>query len=256
VFKVKNAVVLAGGKGIRLQALAEDVPKPMMIVGGKPILEHVVTMLKRLGFEKVFIVVGYKKELIQQYFGSGEKFGLKITYLENTFIDDKIKCGLSDAVLLLEGRIFEPFLTILGDEIYIDTKHGGMIREFEDRPESCECMVAVSKTDDVEAIKKNYTVDIDTHWRVVDLVEKPEKPFNNLIGCGTYIFKPSIFPYIRMTKVSARSGRKELADTMKAMVKDGKTVKAFTIGGKYVNINYPQDLIKAENYLREQKNGK
>lgn len=220
----------------------------MIPVGGKPILEHVVTMLKGLGFEKVYIIVGYKKELIQQHFGSGEKFGLSITYLENKFIDSKVKCGLSDAVLLLEDIINEPFLTILGDEIYVNTKHAEMLKSYE-IGDSPECMIAVNATEDLESIKKNYTVKVDGNWNVLDLVEKPEKPFNNLIGCGTYIFKPSVFEYIKKTAVSEKSCRKELADTMKMMVKDGKTVRAFPLEGSYLNINYKQDLDTAERLL-------
>ena len=246
---MKSAVVLAGGKWIRLQALAEDLPKPMIRVGGKPILEHVMAMLKRLGFEKVYVVVGYKKELIQEYFGNGEKSGLSITYLENKFIDSKVKCGLSDAVLLLEGVLNEPFLTILGDEIYVNTKHADMVSSFE--AGGCECMLAVNAAEDTGSIKKNYSVKLDDKRNVLDLVEKPDAPFNNLIGCGTYIFKPSVFDYIRNTNVSERSGRKELADTMKLMVRDGKTVKAFSLEGKYLNINYPEDIEAAENLLKQ-----
>jgi len=248
--KMKNAVVLAGGKGIRIQALAEDLPKPMIPVGGKPILEHVITMLKRLDFEKVYIVVGYKKELIQAHFGSGSTFGLDITYLENKFIDNKVKCGLSDAVLLLEGVINEPFMTILGDEIYINTRHAEMLKSFEGSDNSCECMFAVTKVKDPAAIKKNYSVKVDGMMNVLDLEEKPETPFNDLLGCGTYLFKPSVFEYIKKTPVSERSCRKELADTMKLMVSGKKIVKAFDIGGKYLNINFPEDIVTAKTYMQ------
>ena len=247
---MKNAVVLAGGKGIRLQPLNEDLPKPMIPVGGKPILEHIVTMLKRLGFGKIYIVVGYKKELIQEHFGNGGKFGLSITYLENKFIDNKVKCGLSDAVLLLEGVINEPFMTILGDEIYVNTRHAEMLKMFEGAGSACECMLAVNTAQDPGSIKKNYTVKVDGQWNVTDLVEKPEIPFNNFIGCGTYLFRQSVFEYIKKTRVSEKSCRKELADTMKLMVADGKTVKAFPIEGKYLNINYKEDLAAAEELLK------
>lgn len=248
--KMKKAVILAGGKGLRLSQSNADLPKPMIPVAGKPILEYIVAMIKKLGFEDAYIVVGHKKELIREYFGDGSKFGLKIEYLENKFIDNKVKCGLSDAVLLLEGVIKEPFLTILGDEIYAGTRHEEMIAAFEGSAGACECMVAVHETKDLESIKKNYSVQLDADWNVLDLVEKPEKPFNSLIGCGTYIFRPSVFEYIRNTKVSERSGRKELADTMKAMVNEGRKVKAFSIEGSYLNVNYPQDLAEAERYLK------
>jgi glucose-1-phosphate thymidylyltransferase len=145
-------------------------------------------------------------------------------------------------------------LTILGDEIYVDTKHSEMIRSFEGG--GSECMIGVCETSDIEAVKKNYSVKTDKDGKVLDLVEKPQEPFNNLIGCGTYMFRPSVFEYIRKTPVSERSCRKELADTMKMMVKDGRVVKAFTLGGGYLNINYQQDLETAERMLGGKKGNK
>ena len=115
---MEKAVILAGGKGLRFGANSEDVPKPMSIVCGKPILHYIVTMLKSLGFKKLYIIVGYKKEIVIDNFGSGRQFGLEIEYVDNSNINHAKKSGLSDAVLLMKGVINEPFMTILGDEIY------------------------------------------------------------------------------------------------------------------------------------------
>lgn len=243
---MNKALVLAGGKGLRLYSGAEELPKPMVLVNGRPILEYVVLMLKELEFQKIYIVVGYKKELIIDHFGNGKKLGLEINYLENPNIDHPQKSGLSDAVLLGKSIFKEPFMTILGDEIYVGTKHKEMI---ESSPE-CEAMIAVYETKNIEEVKKNYSVKIDANWNVLDLEEKPKNPWNNLVGCGTYLFRPSVFKYIEDTPFSPRSGRKEIADTLKMMVVDRKIVKAFSIGGRYLNINYQEDLVLAEKILQ------
>jgi bifunctional UDP-N-acetylglucosamine pyrophosphorylase/glucosamine-1-phosphate N-acetyltransferase len=254
---MKTAVVLAGGKGLRLYSNAKALPnlkecgnkpKPMICINNKPIMEYIILKLKELNFKTIYIVVGYQKELIMEYFGCSKKYGFNIEYIENKYINDPRRSGLSEAVLLVKDFIDECFMTILGDEVYVNTKHKEMIGSFE-KDEKCECMIAVYETENKDDVKKNYSVKIDKNWHVLDLEEKPKEPWNNLVGCGTYLFRPSIFSYIEKTKPSIRSDRKELADTLKLITQDRKILKAFNIGGKYLNINYLEDLSYAEKLL-------
>lgn len=245
---MKTAVILAGGRGIRLLPSTEELPKPMIRINNKPIMEYVIALIKKLGFEKIYIIVGYKQELIRNYFSDGNEFGIKIEYIENIFLNDKTRSGLSDAILLLEGMINEQFMVILGDEIYVKTKHKEMLTAFK-KDNSCECMFGVIETDDEAVIKKNYSVNVDKHYNVIDLEEKPVKPFNKIAGCGTYLFRPSIFKYIKETTISQKTGRKELADTMKMIIKDNKIVKAFSLEGIYLNINFQEDLLFAQKII-------
>lgn len=243
-----KAVILAGGRGVRFGTMSEDLPKPMAVIEGKPILHYIVSMLKKMGLKRLYIIVGYKKETIMNHFGDGRDYGMKIDYLDNSGINDPKKNGLSDAVLLVKDIMDAPFLTILGDEIYAGTKHAEMLAAFENDP-SCESMIAVHKTPNPEEVKKNYAVKLAGNWVITDLEEKPKSPWNDLIGCGTYFFRPSIFGYIERTPVSQRSGRKELADTLKCIINDKKTVKAYEIGGKYLNINFAEDMITARKII-------
>jgi UDP-N-acetylglucosamine diphosphorylase / glucose-1-phosphate thymidylyltransferase / UDP-N-acetylgalactosamine diphosphorylase / glucosamine-1-phosphate N-acetyltransferase / galactosamine-1-phosphate N-acetyltransferase len=247
---VEKAVILAGGKGVRLGSMAENMPKPMAVIQGKPILHYIISMVRDMGMKQLYVVVGYKKEMLIDYFKDGKEYGIKIEYIDNSGIDDKKKSGLSDAVLLLKDSIKEPFMTILGDEIYAGTAHKAMLAEFEKR--GSEAAIAVHRTPYVEEVKKNYAVRIDEKWNILDLEEKPQKPWNDLIGCGTYMFNPSIFGYIKKTPVSERSGRKELADTLKCMINDGKIVKAYDLGGKYLNINFAEDIETANKIIGDQ----
>lgn len=246
---MKTAVILAGGKGLRLYSNAEGIPKPMVLVNNKPIMEYNISMLKKLKFETVYVIVGYKKECIMDYFKNGEEFGLALDYIENTYIDDPKRNGLGDALLLVKDIIRdEPFMTILGDEIYVNTRHMEMIDSFE-RDRGYESIIAIYRTENIDDVKRNYSVKVDDNWRILDVEEKPAQPWNNLVGCGTYLFRPSIFGYLKKTGISHRTGRRELADTLKLIVEDKKIVRAFDIGGRYVNITYPEDLNYAKKIL-------
>ncbi|MBN1622351.1 MAG: nucleotidyltransferase family protein [Endomicrobiales bacterium] len=243
-----TAVILAGGKGIRFGANSEDVPKPMSLVAGKPILHYIITMLKSMDVTNLYVIVAYKKHILMDYFKTGKDYGVNIQYRENLNINSTKKSGLSDAVLLMKDELHSPFITILGDEIYSGTRHIEMKKRFESHKDY-DAMIAVHKTANIEEVKKNYSVKLDENNLVLDLEEKPQVPWNDLIGCGTYFFKESIFEYIQKTPYSKKSGRRELAESMKMMLQDGKKIHAFEIGGKYLNINYTEDMITAENIL-------
>lgn len=245
---MKTAVILAGGKGLRLYPDSEGTAKPMVTINDKPIMEYIILMLQKLTYETLYIIVGYKKEAIMDYFKEGRRYGLDIRYIENRDIDDPKKNGLSDALLLARGIINEPFMTILGDEIYANTRHREMVSLFEGS-QRYEAMIAVYRTENIEEVNKNYSVKVDNDLTVLDLEEKPLNPWNNLVGCGTYLFRPSIFGYIEKTKISGRTGRRELADSLKLIVEDGKILRAFDIGGRYINITYPEDLSYARKLL-------
>ena len=112
---MKTAVILAGGKGLRLYPDNEGAAKPMVItVNGRPILEYIIFMLQRLGFETLYVIVGYKKKLLWITLGKAADTGLDIHYIENSHIDDPRKNGLSDALCLSKTLSDEPFMTILG----------------------------------------------------------------------------------------------------------------------------------------------
>lgn len=245
---MKTAVILAGGKGLRLHPGSEGPAKPMVIVNGKPILEYIILMLQRLGFRALHIIVGYKKEAIMDYFKGGRGYGMDIDYIENKNIEDPKRNGLSDALLLVKDIINEPFMTILGDEIYADTRHKEMLDLFEGG-QTYEAMIAVYRAKNIEEVKKNYSVKVDNDLVVLDLEEKPLNPWNDLVGCGTYLFRPSIFGYIEKTEISPRTSRRELADSLKLIVEDGKMLKAFDIKGRYLNITYPADLDYAKKIM-------
>lgn len=107
-----KAVIMAGGKGTRLQSVAKDIPKPMFPIGDKPILEYQIESLKRSGITEIIIIVGYLGDVIKDFFSDGSSFGVNIEY-----ITEDIPLGTAGALYFLRGKISEDFFLIFGDLI-------------------------------------------------------------------------------------------------------------------------------------------
>jgi len=109
---MKQAVILAGGRGTRLQALLGDLPKPMVPIGGKPLLEHLLDLCRRHGYAEVLLLVGYRAECIQAHCGDGSRWGLRVSYEV-----EREPRGTAGAVLAAMPRLAERFLVLYGDEL-------------------------------------------------------------------------------------------------------------------------------------------
>ena len=105
-------VIMAGGLGTRLGELTKDVPKPMLMAGQKPMLEHIIEMFDSHGFTKFILSVNYKSEVIRNHFKNGQEFGVEIEYLEETK-----RLGTGGALSLMDPDIHEPFFVTNGDVI-------------------------------------------------------------------------------------------------------------------------------------------
>ena len=108
--KFNKVVIIAGGRGMRLRPLTKNIPKPMLKVGNKPILQTIVEKFKDSGYENFVICVNYKSKIIKNYFGDGTKFGVKIEY-----IVEKKRMGTAGALALFKKKLKEPFFVINGD---------------------------------------------------------------------------------------------------------------------------------------------
>ena len=108
--KPNKAILMVGGLGTRLRPLTDNTPKPMLHVGGKPILETIVERFATYGFINIVMCIGYKSHVIQDYFGDGSKFGVSIEYI----LEDK-RMGTAGALSLLKERPKDPFFVMNGD---------------------------------------------------------------------------------------------------------------------------------------------
>jgi dTDP-glucose pyrophosphorylase len=187
----------------------------------------------QLGIRRIFLVVGHLSEQIRDRYGDGAALGLELHYIDNPDVDR----GLGTALLVAEPHIDEPFVMLLGDELYLESNHAEL-RSF-DRPFVGVCGIA--RTDDPEVIRRNYAIETDGD-RITQLIEKPQDPDGPLFGCGTYIFTPQIFQYARQTPPSKRTGRLELTDIIDCAARESGLVFGFELTGRYMNVNTVMDL--------------
>lgn len=185
-----KAFVLCGGLGTRLRPYTYENPKPMLPIGGKPILQHVIEHLAENGVTEIVITAGYLHKKISDYFGDGRRFGVRIEYaIEN---EPKNTAG---SIVEYKGRATEPFLVLMGDAITnIDLK-----KMMEAHVESRNiATVALLK----HVTKVHYGVAEVKGGNIVKFKEKPE--IENYINIGIYAFSPGIFDYIKEKEDFAR----------------------------------------------------
>ena len=232
--------IAAAGPGRRVHPRSARVPKVMLEVGGKPLLTRNLELLRdALGIRRVFIIVGHLGERIRQAYGDGSQLGVALEYLENPDVER----GLGTALWVVEQRVREPFVLLLGDELYLESNHAALAGL--STPYTAVC--ALHPTEDLDQIRKNYAVEL-TDGRITALVEKPETAPTPYAGCGTYLFSPDIYRDAHETPFSARTGRLELTDVIDHAARRGAPVLPFVLSGQYLNVNTIEDLNSA-NFL-------
>jgi UDP-N-acetylglucosamine diphosphorylase/glucosamine-1-phosphate N-acetyltransferase len=235
-----KAVVLAAGEGVRLQPITATRPKHLIKVGGKPILEHCVDALKSCGLTEIVIVTHYMGDAIRQYFGDGEKMGLKIAYVEQAEM-----LGTGNAVSAVEPYVDGDFVLVYGDLLFASDAVKNVIHSYESKKPA-----AVMAVVPVEKPESYGIVELENEKAVKRIIEKPalgEAP-SNLANAGLYVFSKEIFDKLRQTKASVR-GEWELTDALSLLIKDGKIVLATEISkGDWIDIGRPWDLLEANSW--------
>ncbi len=228
---VTQAVILAAGRGSRMRELTQEMPKPMVEVCGKPILRYIVDGLRDAGIGKILVVVGYRKEVVQDHFRNGSEFGVEITYAEQVAQD-----GTGKVVELAKAFCgSDPFILSYGD-ILVDPSCYIPLTQ----PGDAELMLTVRYADDVS---KGGAVYVNNAFEVVDLREKqpPGQASTCWYNAGIYTFKTTIFSYLARLQKSPR-GEYELTDAIRAIAQDGKKVKAVEIKGYWADVRDPETL--------------
>lgn len=248
-----KAVILAAGKGTRMRELTNEIPKPMLKVHGKPILEHIIEGLMTSGIREFFIVTGFKAETIENYFGSGEKLGAKISYGRQVVQD-----GTGKAPELAKNFVSgNDFVLTYGDILVKPETYGQMIERF--REGNFYGLVTATGSQDVTKGGLNF---FDKDFCLTRLVEKPSalqleelrvegflKPGDTAwYNAGIYIFKPTLFDFTAKLKKSPRD-EYELTDAIIAMLDAGHCIAGLEIQGRWVDVRDPEVLAELENQL-------
>ncbi len=233
-------VIAAAGQGRRIHPRSASVPKVMLDVAGKPLLVRNVELLRdALGVREVIVVIGHLGAVVRERLGDGSSLGVELRYVENPRADD----GLGTILPALEPHVQQPFVLLLGDELYLESNHAGLAGVT--APWVAVC--AVHRTDDPEVVRKNYAVEV-VDGRITALIEKPPSPHGGLVGCGTFLLDPEIFTTARGTPPSSRTGKLELIDVIDRAAREGGLVRAYELTGHYLNVNSVDDL-NAANFL-------
>jgi glucose-1-phosphate thymidylyltransferase len=219
---VKKAVILAAGEGKRLRPFTETMPKVMLPVANKPILEYVFDAVKKSGINEIVVVVGYKKEVIMEYFK--EYKGVKITYA----IQEK-QLGTAHALLQTKKHIKEPFIVLAGDNI-IDS---GSISKLMKDPSEYAILIKG------HPYPSKYGVVFIENKSIRRIVEKPKEDVGKYISTGIYKLPHSVFSDIERC---TSQGVHALSSVVQSLVDNGKHIDT-VLANSWMDIVYPWDLI-------------
>jgi dTDP-glucose pyrophosphorylase len=203
-----RAVVMAGGKGMRLRPLTENTPKPMLPVGGRPVLEFIVEQLRDVGVRRIHVTTHYQAEKIMDHFGAGESFGVEISYLQ-----EETPLGTGGALGLLE-KPEEPVLVINGD-ILTNVDLRGLHAFHQDH--GAEMTVGVRR---YEMQVPYGVVDCDG-VNIRGVREKPQMSF--FVNAGIYLLEPSVFDLIPPNQ------HLNITDLVERLTESGRTVVSYPI---------------------------
>lgn len=180
----KLGLILAGGKGTRLKPITNEIPKPMLPLHDKPIMEHTLDLMKKYGIKDVIISIGFKGNKIKEYFGNGKRFGLNINYIEETE-----PLGTAGPLRLAKHLLTETFVMCNADELKnIDLSDMYLFH----KENKGIGTIALTTVEDPTA----YGVARMKGNLILEFLEKPKNPPSNLINAGLYILEPEILNYI------------------------------------------------------------
>lgn len=221
-----QAVIMAGGAGTRLRPLTQDVPKPMLPVDGRPMLEHVIAQLRGAGIHRVNITTHYKREVIENHFGDGRSFGVEVAYVK-----ESQPLGTAGALGLMKSPT-EPLLVVNGD-VLTRVDFRAMLRFH--REHQADLTVAVRQYD----VSVPFGVIQTDGERVTGVREKPV--LNFLVNAGIYLLEPHVHPFI------PNGQRYDMTDLIQHLVAQGRRVVSFPVLEYWLDIGQPADYVAAQN---------
>ncbi len=232
VSKVTKAVLLAAGRGTRMRELTNELPKPMLQVHGKPVLQHIIEGMRDAGIRDFLIIVGWRAEVVREFFGDGDRFAAQISYVRQVVQD-----GTGRVVdLAQEFCGADPFLLSYGDILVEPANYVTLASPADD----VEAIISVKRNEDVS---KGGAVFVNQYFEMIDLREKPQpgeatSPWYN---AGVYTFRSSIFYYTARLQRSPR-GEFELTDAIRDLARSGKRVQALDLAGDWADVRDPEVL--------------
>ena len=231
VGKVRQAVVMVGGKGTRLLPLTETKPKIILPVADRPCLWYLLRSLARAGIEEVILACGYKSEQMRDAIGDGSDLGISIVY---SYEDEPL--GTGGAMKLVEDRLDDVFVAANGD-VFASIDVGAEIEEHI----RTDASVTIALTP-VENPCEFGIARVQDDGRITEFKEKPkpEEVFSNLINAGVYVINRSVLGYV--PEATFYDFSKDLVPRLMA---DGHRIQGFEVDGIWMDVGRPHDLLGA-----------
>ena len=220
-----TAVVMAGGSGSRLRPLTDKMPKPMLPLGDRPMLERTIERLRQTGIHRVSLTTHYRAEEISNHFGNGKEFGVAIDY-----VHEDQPLGTAGAIGLL-GQVEEPLLVINGD-VLTNVDYRAMLN-YHRKYQAC-LTVGVRQYD----LQVPYGVMECNGHNILGVSEKPVMHF--LVNAGVYLLEPDARQYIPVGRKS------DMTDLIQSLIRERRTVVSFPIVEYWLDIGQHPDYNKAQ----------
>lgn len=230
--KRDNLVVLmAGGRGERLKPLTENCPKPLLKVGGKPILETILNNFIEYGFYNFCISVHYRSEMVEDYFGDGSKWGINIRYIK-----EKKRLGTAGALGLLDENPEKPLIVMNGD--LLTKVNFECLLNFHNSTYAAATMCLREYTFQIP-----FGVAVTEEHRLIRITEKPVEKF--FVSAGIYVINPEVLRYI------PKNSPMDMPNLFQGLVNDNREVAAFPIREYWLDIGRMGDFEKANSEFPE-----
>lgn len=240
------ALILAGGLGTRLRPLVQDKPKPMAGVNGKPFLEHQLAFLRRFGLSHFVLCVGYRRRQIQEYFGDGSPWDVRIDYAV-----EEEPLGTAGALKNAQAFVDGPFLVLNGDSFF-DADLSHLLRFHEETRQTARAYmgtIALTRVPDAEAYGTVH-MEPDNN-RIVKFAEKASSTahlaLSHYINAGIYVLEPEV-----LQRIPAREKVSIERDVFPQLL-DGGHLYGCYLQGFFVDIGTPEGYRAFQDYLKEQE---
>ncbi len=225
-------IIMAGGKGKRLLPITTDIPKPMVTVGNKPILEWIIKRFQHQGFNDFHLAVNYLGHMIEQYFGDGERFGCNIDYIR-----EKEFLGTAGALSLLPQKQSHPVVVTNGD-ILASVDFGDVV-DFHDASGAAATICARA-----HQVEVPYGVLQVNDGFLASIVEKPV--YEDLISAGMYVLSPEVLASI------PKGTPTDMPTVLTNLVNSKRKVAVYTLQAEWMDIGRHDDLEQAKKHFLAQ----
>lgn len=234
-----KAIILAAGQGTRLRPVTLTMPKPLVPVANKRLIEYAIDTIRGAGISEIGIVVNNLDSPIVKTYGDGKSLGVHLEYIIQTE-----QLGLAHAAKLCQAFVGnEPFAMFLGDNIFQD-KMSDFISGFPDS--DADAAIVLTEVSDPE----RFGIAVVEDGKIKQVLEKPDPPPSNLAIVGVYLFRASIFDAIDKIEPSAR-GEYEITDAIQELIDQKKNINPYRLKGWYIDAGKPEPIILANQLVLE-----